>query len=315
MNFSDFIFPWTARHNNRKRKGIYAKDPWHRAPSAVLRVNINNSRGLLCKMKRRRGIGRPESSDHDRSDEIRTLRYIYVATRPGHHIWYQRMRDAHALIRSQPCTHDPTAKFKLDEEVGYLLISAAQRAINGPGLFFPTPLHTAVVSPERQRSSPETMIPVPRALNYGPHNNTGSPVSSEVSTLPHNTGFLRPRAKPRRAAVDEDCEQRWAIPPARMNPPTPHPMRLDIRNNGFTREDSPLYMAEAETHSGDETHRRRQGMFNGEKLVPHDGHAWRMHGFPGSSTRPQGPKTTSPNGTRRERREAPAADPTTPPAW
>lgn len=34
-------------------------------------------------MKRRRGIGRPESSDHDRSDEIRTLRYIYVATRPS----------------------------------------------------------------------------------------------------------------------------------------------------------------------------------------------------------------------------------------
>jgi hypothetical protein len=139
-------------------------------------------------------------------------------------------------------------------------------------------------------------------------------------------GFIRSQHSP---------TQHWISTPARQTSTSRGGRRLRTAVSNSARPDESPYfppdatrhteqrlhkgglttMAEAETHSGDETHRRRRGMFNGEKLVPHDGHARRIHGFLGSSTRPQGPKTTSPNGKRRGRREAPAADPTTPPAW
>mgnify|MGYP000918335235 CR=1 FL=1 len=119
---------------------------------------------------------------------------------------------------------------------------------------------------ERRRSSPETLILVPRAPNYGPHNHTGSPVSSEVNTLPRNTGFLRPRIQPRQAVADKDL-QTAASNSARLDythnsrPDAKPHMEQWLHKGGLTT------MAEAETPGGDEAHRRRRGRVHRREIV------------------------------------------------
>ena len=82
---------------------------------------------------------------------------------------------------------------------------------------------------------------MPRAPNYGPHNHTGSPVSSEVNTLPRNTGFLRSRTsspirkRPRRRDSPATHPHRRGTQPADKStkPPTRKPQRDKERTANF----------------------------------------------------------------------------------
>jgi hypothetical protein len=92
------------------------------------------------------------------------------------------------------------------------------------------------------------------------------------STLSHATPDFCARASNHdKSWLTRICKQRRAIPPAPIIPTTPDPMLNHIWNNGFTKEDSPLWLKRRHPVVTKRTDDAEEG-FIGEKLFPHRGH-------------------------------------------